>query len=337
MLEIKNRTPFKAALVPHLDHHGKDSATLVVKATFVCRAPHEPAVLAEEQRPIIRADAHYGEPGKSSILFEADTSPPKQGVDVVVVGNAYTSARGTSADVELRLGTVEKRVRVFGERHAVRSGSTFRWSEPAAFDRMPIVWERAFGGQDDSHPDPKHHAFCEQNPIGVGFVASETSRDLEGARAPNIELAGAETSGPLDRPPPAGLGFLGRHWLPRRSYAGTYDDAWRKTRAPFLPSDFDVRFYNGAAADQIARAPLQGNEPLSATSVLPGGGTLTTALPSRKIAVRASIKGSELDCPAAIDTIVLDAETRSLILTFRATIPCGRELLYIDWVEITER
>lgn len=337
MLEIKNRTPFKAALVPHLDHEGRDSATLIVKGTFTCGSPREPASLADEQRPIIRADAHYGEPGKSSILFEADTSPPKPGVDVIVVGHAYASGRAGSADVELSFAGLEKRIRVFGDRHAVRAGASYRWSEPAPFDRMPIVYERAYGGQDDAHPDPKHHAFCEHNPIGVGFFAAETKKELEGARAPNLELAGAETSGPLDRSMPAGLGFLGRHWLPRRAYAGTYDEAWRKTRAPFLPADFDPRFYNSAPADQIARGPLRGDERISVTSVLPGAATLSTALPSRTIHARASIKGAEIDCPAKLDTVVVDAETRTLVLTFRATIPCGRELLYVDWVEISER
>ena len=33
------------------------------------------------------------------------------------------------------------------------------------------------------------------------------------------------------------------HWLPRRAWAGTYDDAWRISRAPYLPADFDARFF----------------------------------------------------------------------------------------------
>ena len=34
MLDLKNRTPFVAAIVPFLDKHGVDHATVVVKGTF---------------------------------------------------------------------------------------------------------------------------------------------------------------------------------------------------------------------------------------------------------------------------------------------------------------
>ena len=46
------------------------------------------------------------------------------------------------------------------------------------------------------------------------------------------------------------LGPLGRHWQARVGFAGRYDDAWLAERFPFLPTDFDERYFQSAPADQ---------------------------------------------------------------------------------------
>jgi len=47
--------------------------------------------------------------------------------------------------------------------------------------------------------------------------------------------------------------------LPRFNSAGTYDQRWEEQRAPYLPDDFDERFYQSAPEDQ--QIPyLQGRE-----------------------------------------------------------------------------
>lgn len=46
------------------------------------------------------------------------------------------------------------------------------------------------------------------------------------------------------------LGPLGRHWQARVGFAGRYDDAWLAERFPFLPADFDERYFQSAPADQ---------------------------------------------------------------------------------------
>lgn len=49
---------------------------------------------------------------------------------------------------------------------------------------------------------------------------------------------------------PAGFGFVGRSWLPRISYAGTYDQKWLDEQHPYPPFDMDYRYWNGAPEDQ---------------------------------------------------------------------------------------
>lgn len=39
---------------------------------------------------------------------------------------------------------------------------------------------------------------------------------------------------------------MGRSWQPRLRYAGTYDQHWMDERLPFLPEDFDLRYFQSA-------------------------------------------------------------------------------------------
>ncbi|MCC6526499.1 MAG: DUF2169 domain-containing protein, partial [Polyangiaceae bacterium] len=277
MLELKNRTPFRAAIVPFRDQHGVDAAAVVVKGTFAwnrgargARGETELAI-ADEQLPIARADSFHGEPGLSSVRQEADTCPGKAGTDVVLVGHAYGGRGVTEVEVELAVGSIRKSVRVTGERVYYRAGGALRISDPTAFEKLPLVFERAYGGEDRSSPDSAHHEWEQRNPVGVGFVARQSKKDLEGERLPNLEYPGLFIRGPEDRPPPAGFGFVARHWLPRRQYAGTYDERWERERRPALPEDFDPRFFHGAPVDQTTPRPLRGGERLHATGVRPGG------------------------------------------------------------------
>ena len=49
---------------------------------------------------------------------------------------------------------------------------------------------------------------------------------------------------------PVAFGPLGRGWPLRARFGGTYDDKWLKDDFPFLPKDFDERYYQAAPEDQ---------------------------------------------------------------------------------------
>jgi hypothetical protein len=334
MLQIKNRTPFAATILPFQDKNGLDAAAVVIKGTFAIRRSGAVPAIADAQLPIALSDDHHGEPGRSSVRYEADTCPGKPGTDVVLLGHAYGAARATSMVVELRAGPIRKAVRVSGDRVVYDSGGGWAISDPAPIERVPLVYERAFGGEDTSSPDPAHHEWEPHNPVGVGFIATSSAKDLEGQRVPNLENPAALLRDPHDRPPPAGFGFIARSWLPRRLYAGTYDEAWQRERCPLLPADFDDRFHHGAPPDQVTSRSFVGGERVSAQGVLPGGGALNLTLPSERIHVSARIKGRDVDCAPRLDTVVIDADEDRVILVWRAVVPCGRDLLYVERVEI---
>jgi hypothetical protein len=322
MFSLDNETPLPAALVPGVDERGATHVTLVVKATYRLRDGH--LALADEQAPLREADEHHGEPGASSVRYESDLGPQKPGTDVVLVGHARSPSPVESLDVTLSAGRLRKVVRVFGDRAFFASGSGFGISAPRPFMRMPLVYERAYGGAAGA-------AFEERNPVGLGFCQDPESAD--GLRLPNLEDPRRLIAGPEDRPPVAGFGFVARHWMPRYALAGTYDDAWRAERFPLLPVDFDKRHFHAAHPDLVSAKPFSGGEQVGVEGASEGG-PIGFRIPRLDLDVEVSIKRSRSRVQATLDTVVIEPDERRVTLLHRATFPCPRSYLDVDRVSI---
>ncbi len=333
MLEVRNRTPFAVELAPLRDKEGADHAVVVIKGTF--RWDDAGAVVpAEEQLPVLHADAFHGEPGVSSLRYAADVCPLKPGTDVALVGQAHAPGRGArQVDVGLRVGPVTLALRVFGDRQWTRSVGSWRISAPAAFQTMPLVYERAYGGVDTTHEDTTKHEGEPRNPVGTGFCAHGSAERLEGLRLPNLEAIATPIDHWKDRPAPVGFGFIGRDWQPRHHYAGTYDARWEKERAPLLPLDFDARFHSAANPSLVCEGYLVGGEPVRALNMTPGG-NLAFALPRYALTVEARLQGKPVQPRAVLDTVVIEPDEQRLLLTWRAVIPCTRKFLYLERVTV---
>lgn len=333
MFEIKNRTPFRVALVPTLDVQGRDGAVVVVKATFALGRRGEALALAAEQVDIVRADAYRGEPGRSSLVHAAEGSPAKPATDVVLVGHAHAPLRpARELDVVLAVGPVKKTVRVFGDRRWVRGAAGLSPSEPASFAKMPLVWERAFGGVDERDADPAKRSSEARNPVGVGWGTADAPTDQP---LPNLEDPRALVKSPKDRPPPAGLSFVCPDWLPRKRWAGTYDAAWQRDRFPLAPLDFDARFHQVAPADQQVAPHLVGGEPVVVQNASPTG-DLSFPLPRRRLDVVAIVKGFVTHHDAPLDLVVIEPDAGRVTLTWRAAVECSRNLLHLETVRVAE-
>ncbi len=336
MLEIKNKTNFETGLAPGLGKDGLEYAVFVVKGTFGIPADGAESILTEEQVPVVFADEHFGEPGFSSVKYEMDTCLIKPGTDVVLVGSAHPRQTARRIDVGLQVGPVKKVVRVFGDRRWERRLGRWRISDPEPFDSMPLVYERAFGGRDETHDNEKKHGFERRNPVGTGFAVRRSSDRLEDLLLPNLENPSQLIGSWKDKPHPAGFGFLGRHWEPRTDFGGTYDEAWQEKRCPFLPDDFDERFFNGASQGLVTREHLLGGEAVRVVNAS-AAGELRFSLPKREFDITASIKGDILEPSCVLDTVIIEPDENRMILTWRATIPCPRRFLYIDYVRLKER
>lgn len=335
MLALDNHTPFPAAIVPGLTKDGVDTVTVVVKGTFSLRGQGGVLRVADEQVEVRYADSFNGEPGCSSVRHEADTCPAKKRTDILLCGHAYAPKPGPSVDVRLSVGRLEKTVRVLGDRAWQRLLGAWKKSEPLPFERMPLVYERAFGGADSSDPDPSLHRREPRNPVGTGLAATESPARLEQLRLPNLEDPAALIETPLDRPAPAGFGVVGRDWAPRAGFAGTYDERWRKERCPLLPDDFDERYFNAASPGLLAPRNLAGGEPVALANASTSG-DLRFEVPRRRIHVALHLRAQVVEQRATIDTLCIEPDERRATVTWKVTAPCPRSFLYLREVRVTE-
>ncbi|MGB0128042.1 MAG: DUF2169 domain-containing protein [Rhodocyclaceae bacterium] len=330
MWQIDNRTPFAAERGWVRDRDGAEIWLVAVKATFDIR-PDGSTQVSEQQPPVLRLAEHYGEPGKSSIKYDADLVLTKKTTDVIVVGHAYAPAGGSvpQTDVGFKLGPVQKMLRVFGDRRWTDAGP----SEPQPFDKMPIVYERAFGGFDAKSETPDKD-WDWRNPLGTGFAVSGTN--AIGMMLPNVEdprnLVGAWE----DRPPPAGFGAIASHWQPRVGFAGTYDDNWMKTRQPLLAEDLDYRYFQCAPSDQQAPEFLAGGESVVLLRLTPGG-DLRFTLPKLCFAFETRFyDGSrEIHQNRQLHTVILEPDFPRVSLVWHSALPCHFKVQKLERTVIT--
>jgi hypothetical protein len=329
MLQLVNRTGLAASVFAAPDARGVETLSTLVKGTFDLRrldARGTPAP-AGEQVAVAATDEHHGDPETTSIRVPSDFSLGKRGTDVLLAGTAH-APRGRPLpwmDVVLAAGPVRKTVRVFGDR-AWDAGAAAT-TPPVPFARMPLVWERAYGGGDGTDVE-------ERNPVGRGFVAPGGGAPPDGLPLPNLEDPFHPLTSWEHAPPPAAFAPVAPHWLPRRAWAGTYDDAWREGRAPYLPEDFDPRFFQVAPEGLAAPGFLAGGEPVEVRGATPDG-PLRFVLPALALRVAYRVDGGTEAQPAVLETVLVEPDAGRVVLVWRAALACDKRLLRVR--EITVR
>ena len=317
MWQVDNRTPFSAERGWVRGRDGAEIWLVAVKATFDI-LPNGQTRVSKIQPPVLRLAEHYGDPAKTSIKYDADLVLTKKTTDVIVVGHAYSppGESVTHADVGFKVGTVQKVLRVFGD----RTWNSIGMTAPQAFERMPLVYERAFGGADALSKNPAKD-WDWRNPVGTGFAV--TGRNATGLKLPNIEDPKSLIRTRGDKPAPAGFGAIAGHWQPRVALAGTYDDHWMKTRQPLLAEDLDDRYFQSAPADQQAREFLHGGEPVVLLRLTPSG-DLRFTLPKLYLGFETCFyDGSrEIHKNRKLHSVILEPDFPRVSLVWHSALPC---------------
>ena len=320
-----NTTGIPAELTVSTDKDGREHCVVVVKGTFLI-GPDGEATLAKTQEPFVYADIHYGDPGTTSIKYECDFAPFKPKADVIVNGHAYSPTGKPLKEmiVGLEVGHIKKYIRVVGDRVWTRGVFRLKPSRPVPFLKMPLGFDRAFGGSDRSHPKPKYQGTEMRNPVGVGFHKNPSSKAIKGMPLPNLENPREPIHKWFHSPTPAAFGHLGRGWQPRVKFAGTYDDRWLKERFPFLPEDFDLQYFQSAPADQ--QVPyLRGGEAVRCTGMT-SIGTFMFTIPTVEVPVVFRFHDREVLQEPKLDTLLIEPDEQRILLTWRASVPVGRKL-----------
>lgn len=263
--------------------NGAPRVTIAVKVCY--RLTPAGAVLAEAE-PIVMAD-QFRE-GSSSLLRPSEMAPFLPGTGVLLVGQACAPGGRPIPSLSVRLALyrgdqplLDKVLHVVGDRaHSAAA--------PAPFVRMPIVYERAYGGSG-----------VETNPVGTG----------QPGPPPNILH-------PTHPERPAGFGPVARHWAPRRYlHPGPRADA----PAPELSGSVDFRYFHAAPLDQQI-APLLGNERIFFENLHPHHPQVTCILPGFRAGAHVVRGGSPVPVDLVADTLWIDAAALTATLIFRGSI-----------------
>lgn len=262
----------------------------------------------------------------------------------------------------------------------------WRLTRAKKFTTMPLRYEFAQGGQCrveqatkaakriakkhrltpaqiDQHPDkdapPVAHDACETNPVGRGFarqwyLKATRTRKLP---APRTEYAStpvtasqfwrAARGGAL--PQPAGLGIIGRAYLPRRLLVGKIVEkkVWGEDEFPRLPKEFSHQYWNSAPVDQQC-GHLQGQERINLINLCApdapyaradanGNSVVRFTLPLQSLYVLAATQDGKVSVHSmAIDTVVIDLDAAQVHLVWRIYLPADGHLLQAQLLHATQ-
>ncbi len=332
-MDLINATNMQAGYTMGMQPDGREFLVVVVKGTFTLPLDGSEPKLAEEQLPLIEADEFTGEPGLSAPIYEADYALRKARCDVVLNGSAYAPGgrEVKKIPVGLRVGSMQKRFDVIGDRFWQGSNTGYSVTSPRPFSMMPVSYDRAFGGSDNCHPDKKKHSAYMPNPIGRGYHRVLAEEIFDGTPLPNTQAVGEVVSRPSGNYRPMAFGPIGRGWEPRYKLAGTYDQHWQDNVFPFLPADFSEAYYQCAPADQQIEY-LRGGETVELVNLTPQGRTIFT-LPKVEVPVVFFLnKGDPHHTHAVADTLVLEPDLGRFTITWRASLPLRKNLFEVPQV-----
>jgi hypothetical protein len=289
-------------------HRAQRFVTAVVKLS--CTMRHEAPMFVAPPRPVVSGDRWVdGRPG-ASIARSSDLALFVRRPEIILFGSAYAAPGQKLESTSVRMALmrdgamlVNKRLDVLGDRR-VRNDEPE--PSPLPFSRMPIVYERAFGGPGDL-----------LNPAGVG---REVERD--GARTlPNIlhPPASAGSSAPSG---PAGFAAIPGHWPLRASLLGGLSQMDLDTALDVeLPDDFDESYFQAAPEDQRVDE-LRAGDTLMFVNLHPELATLRVTLPdARAVALAQTRGGARIPFDLRLDTLHVEPDAARAEIVFRGSIP----------------
>ncbi|PXX58254.1 hypothetical protein SAMN05660489_04694 [Pseudomonas sp. LAMO17WK12:I10] len=329
-----NSTPYPAEVFVHADKRGQRHCVVVLKATFDV-APDGYCRPAEQQLPLVYVDQHWEDPSCTALRYESDFSPVKPRADVLIDGYAVDpSQSGVKVlDVAVAGPGLMKRARISGDR--VWVGGLLQEilaSEPIPFVLMPLSWDRAFGGSDLSHESTSRRGSELRNLVGRGFRLNGGKASVLGSLLPNIERLDRPMRYWDDKPEPIGFGPVGRAWQPRVNYCGTYDRHWMEQVKPFLPQDFDDRYFQSAPTDQQLDRLIPGSSFACMNMNLRG--RFVAHLPNLNVPIRFCFQSRSELLTLVADTLTLQPGQDRVVLAGRVSVPLPRKVAALQEVQV---
>ena len=331
MWSITNHTPFKAGKTWGRDKEGVHEWIVAVKGTYDI-LPDGSVKLAEEQLEPLLAPEYNGEDGLSSLRYEADLVAPKPTTDVLINGTAYApnGRPSTNFMVGARIGRIQKAIRVKGNRVWYEGAFGPAASSAQPITELPIIYEHAYGGYDQTDPDPKNQRMDSRNPVGCGVVVHPDSR--LGQAVPNFEYP----NGNLEKDGPAGFGAIDSYWSPRRELTGTYDETWQQDRCPLLPEDWDPHSLLCSPEDQRPKSYLIGGEPVELINLTPGD-KLSFVLPRVHLSFSTQIDTRKEEHRSRLSSVIIEPDFPRVIMVWLTSLACRTDVDYLEETIVREK
>lgn len=275
---------------------GTRYATAIVKATF--QLHHEkPATLTNPIEIVSSDRAFAGAQSDES----SELAPYLPGLSVLVRGHACTPGGKPATAVRLRLGLYQEQWLL--NKTAYAYGDRGRNDpSPAPFSRLPLVWERAYGGPSIA-----------MNPRGVGAIPGES-------KLPNFVDASVPTH-------PVGFGPVPGNWPSRARFLRGASPPDRQHLE--LAKGFDFRYFHPAPPDQQLQA-LPSHGWIYLEGMHPDYPWVRAPLPTAKAQARLHRTApSQVDAGSPIalsaDTLVIHADELTCSILWRGTCPLSPE------------
>lgn len=293
-----------------------DDRRVIVTIKATLDLPREgTCTLAAEQAPVT-GDLFWDDDVERTLRYASDAALVKPRGEMWVTGTLRVPEPVRELACLARVGETEVRFDVVGDRWWRADGGM---TPPEPFTSMELSWERCFGG----------HGFV-ANPAGRGLTSDP--RDSEGRVAlPNVEQRGRLIRSPGERPDPAGAWPIPPHWPERARWMGSYDQAYARTRWPYLAEDFGWRHFQAAPEAQQIDGYWRGDEEIELAHLHPLHPRLRCRLPGLR--PRAFLHDEA--CPAGplrevglvLDTVAIDAGEGRAYAVWRGSAPCLTESL----------
>lgn len=324
-----------------LDPSGREHIIVVIKRALAFPERNgDVCTWSEGPIELCMADQFTGEPGFSASVREADFALRKPKCDVILNGFAHSPGAKPveGLRVGMTFGQMAKSLDVIGNRTWEAGLVGADPTDPEPFVSMPISYDYAFGGIDDLDEEEELPGAYLPNPVGRGWHRRRNRSLLDGKPLPNCEAPGEYTESPWGHYTPAAFGPIGRSWPERIGYAGTYDEEWVGEMFPFLPDDFDDRYYQCAPSDQQVPHPTGGEEIKLQHLVEDADPLVVMTLP--KLAMPVVItraREEDLHLDSVVDTVEIEPELRRISVTCRASMPLKRDLFEVTSAIVGKR
>ena len=326
-----------AELTTAIDKTGREHLLIVAKGTWAIptKSLYPRPIKAT---PLQYADIHVGEPGLSAPLYESDFVLKKNRCDVIFNAKAHAPDNQPVRELKVayRIGAHINTMNVVGKRIWQKSLLDYEPSKPEPFTEMPLHYGMAYGGScAASSKQPDLLDTFETNPIGMGYAGRKGDADIEGLPVACLERIDQAITRPDGKYEPIALSPIARHWLPRRQYSGTYDDAWKKNVFPFLPEDFDERFNQCAPEERQIDFP-KGGEEVVMINMMKGRPDVRFKLPRfDKLPVRILMRDYTVEHPPiVVDTLYFEPDENRFSAIWRTSLPIKRNIRDIKTIAI---